>query len=271
MRDELTVVLGATATPTPEPWMMAAQAPKADLFPLGLLPPHPWVEQRLPIQLIRIGDLALAAMPSETTIVAGLRIRRLVADALGLPLENVLLQGYANGYSQYTVTPEEYVAQQYEGGESLFGRWTLCGYMQEFHSMARSMARGDRSPAGRRIGEVVSKIPTTAAAGSTVAASFCGAYPTNRIRRGTGTAGYFAVERFTGTGWEVAYGDDHGSTEMKWVRPDGSGSASKVTVTWRVPRGSEPGDYRIRYYGDVRSPDGKLREITGATGRIKVG
>ena len=296
MRNELAMALGAGATPTPAPWMVDLQAPKADLFPLGLLPPHPWIEQRLPIQLIRIGDLALAAMPSETTIVAGLRIRRLVADALDMPLENVLLQGYANGYSQYTVTPEEYVAQQYEGGETLFGRWTLCAYMQEFHSMAKSMARGSRKPAGprpvdrdtlqpdllggqpadtpmpgRRFGQVVGAVPTTAAPGTTLKVAFCGAYPTNRIRRGRTTKGYFAVERFTGTGWTVAYDDDHESTELSWVRPGGSTTASKVTITWRVPRHVAAGDYRIRYYGDVRSPSGELREITGTTGRIKVG
>ncbi|WP_026917711.1 neutral/alkaline non-lysosomal ceramidase N-terminal domain-containing protein [Gordonia shandongensis] len=295
MRNELAMALGAGATPTPAPWMVDVQAPKADLFPLGLLPPHPWIEQRLPIQLIRIGDLALAAMPSETTIVAGLRIRRLVADALGMPLENVLLQGYSNGYSQYTVTPEEYVAQQYEGGETMFGRWTLCAYMQEFHAMATTMARGGRKPAGarpadrdklqpdllgsqpadtpmpgRRFGQVVSKVPATASPGSTVTVSFCGAYPTNRIRRGRDTKGYFAVERFTGSGWVVAFDDDHESTEMTWVRPGGSPSASKVTVTWRVPRTVTAGDYRIRYHGDVKAPSGKLREITGTTGRIKV-
>ncbi|WP_132993598.1 neutral/alkaline non-lysosomal ceramidase N-terminal domain-containing protein [Gordonia zhaorongruii] len=295
MRNELAMAVGAGDTPTPEAWMVAVQAPKADLFPLGLLPPRSWIEERLPIQLIRIGELVLAAMPSETTIVAGLRIRRLVADALSVPLENVLLQGYSNGYSQYTVTPEEYLAQQYEGGETLFGRWTLCAYMQEFHSMARSMARGKRARAGRRpadradlqpdllgprpadtpmagkrFGQVVSSVPTATRPGSTVRVSFCGAHPANRVRRGHGTHGYFAVERFTGAGWEVVYDDDHESTEMRWVRPGGSSSASKVTVTWRVARDAA-GDYRIRYFGDVRSPSGTLREISGKTGRIKVG
>ncbi|EGD55734.1 neutral/alkaline non-lysosomal ceramidase N-terminal domain-containing protein [Gordonia neofelifaecis] len=294
VRNEFAMLLGAGATPTPDPWIVDNQAPKAILFPLGILPPRPWIEQTLPVQLIRIGDLVLAALPSESTIVAGLRIRRIVADALKVPLENVLLQGYSNGYSQYTVTPEEYVAQQYEGGETMFGRWTLCAYMQEFDRMARAMARGTRLPAGRRpadtsgmqpdllgtqpadtpipgrrFGQVVSKTPSTAKPGSTVRVEFCGAYPTNRIRRGKGTNGYFAVEKFTGGGWTVAYDDDHESTEMAWERPAGSPSASKVTVTWRVPRDSA-GDYRIRYYGDARSASGALRPISGTTGRIAV-
>ncbi len=67
---------------TPPDWAVAIQAPKFDLFPLGYLPPRPWIQQVLPIQLIRIGDLVLACGPAEFTIVAGLRIRRIVADAL---------------------------------------------------------------------------------------------------------------------------------------------------------------------------------------------
>ncbi|MFT4086740.1 MAG: neutral/alkaline non-lysosomal ceramidase N-terminal domain-containing protein [Gordonia sp. (in: high G+C Gram-positive bacteria)] len=294
-RNEFAMALGAGTTPTPEPWIVDAQAPKAILFPLGIMPPRPWVEQRLPIQLIRIGDLVLIAMPTEVTVVAGLRMRRVVADALKTSVDDVLVQGYSNGYSQYTTTPEEYVSQQYEGGETLFGRWTLCAYMQEFDRLARSLARGSRpSPGprpgdrsglqpdllaprppdtpmpGRKYGDVVSAVRSTAKPGDTVAAAFCGAHPANRVRRGRDTAGYFTVERFTGSGWAVAYDDDHESTEMKWERPGGSESSSKVTVTWRVPRDAS-GDYRIRYYGDVRPASGPTREISGATGHIRVG
>ncbi|MGO3325170.1 neutral/alkaline non-lysosomal ceramidase N-terminal domain-containing protein [Gordonia sp. (in: high G+C Gram-positive bacteria)] len=293
VRNELAMALGAGSTPTPDPWIVDNQSPKAILFPLGILPPRSWIEQRLPVQLMRIGDLVLAALPTESTIVAGLRVRRIVADAMGVPLENVLLQGYSNGYCQYVVTPEEYVSQQYEGGETLFGRWTLCAYMQEMDHLARAMRRGAKHSAGtppadradlqpdllgaqpadtpmpgRRFGQVVSKVPTSATTGSTVSASFCGSYPSNRVRRGSRR--YFAVERFTGTGWETVYSDDHESTEMTWVRPGGSPSASKVTVTWRVPRNASPGDYRIRYFGDVKSTSGRLREINGSTGRIKI-
>lgn len=293
VRNEFAVALGAGKTPTPAAWIADSQAPKAILFPLGLLPPRSWIEQRLPIQIMRIGDLVLAALPTESTIVAGLRVRRIVSDALDVPLENVLLQGYSNGYSQYVVTPEEYVSQQYEGGETLFGRWTLCAYMQEMDALARSMKRGakpsaGRAPAdrsdlqpdllgaqpadtpmpGRHFGQVVSKVPASATAGETVRASFCGAYPSNRVRRGARR--YFSVEKFSGTRWETVYDDDHECTEMTWTRPNGSPSASKVTVTWRVPRNATAGDYRIRYFGDVKSASGRLREISGATGRIAV-
>lgn len=292
VRNELAMALGAGATPTPPHWIVDAQAPKAIAFPLGLMPPRPWIEQTLPIQLIRIGDLVLAAIPAESTIVAGLRMRRIVADALGTPLENVLLQGYSNGYSQYVTTPEEYVAQQYEGGETMFGRWTLCAYMQELDHLARAMARGARSapgarpadhsglqpdllggqPAdtpvpGHRFGDVTHPAPPTARGGQTVTVGFCGAFPTNRIRRGAQR--YFVVERFTGSGWETAFDDDHASTELRWSRPGASTSASTITITWRVPRGTT-GRYRIRYFGDAKATSGKVTAFTGTSGRIDV-
>lgn len=296
MRNELTVALGAADLPSPEPWMLYAQAPKAELFPLGILPPRPWIEQTLPIQLIRIGDLVLAGLPAEITVVSGLRIRRIVADALKVPLENVLLQAYSNGFSQYVTTPEEYAAQQYEGGATLFGRWTLCAYMQEFDKLARALARGRRGPVGprpadrrdephpdllgsppadtplpgKRYGQVVSRVPAKARPGSTVTVGFCGAHPANRVRRGWKTKGYYAIEKHTATGWQVAFDDDHESTELRWERPGGSGSSSKVTVTWRIPPGAA-GRYRIRYYGDAKAPSGKLTAISGNSGPIEVG
>ena len=296
IRDEFAMALGAGTTPTPDAWVIANQAPKVPVLPVGLMPPRPWMEQRLPLQLIRIGDLVLVAIPAEVTIVAGLRIRRVVADTLGAPLENVILQGYANSTSQYVVTPEEYLAQQYEGASTLFGRWTLCAYMQEFDAMARAMKRGnrlatgprpartagvqpdllERQPAdtpipGRRFGQVISAVPASIAGGKTLEVSFCGAYPTNRIRRRPATSGYFTIERFTGTGWEVAFDDDSYATVFHWKRPAGNGSASKITVTWRIPQNVAPGDYRVRYFGDVKSASGALREISGSTGRIRVG
>lgn len=294
-RDEFAMVLGAGTNPLPPHWIIDNQAPKAILFPLGIMPPRPWIEQTLPIQLIRIGELVLAAVPGESTVVAGLRIRRVVADALRVPVENVLLQGYSNGYSQYVTTPEEYVAQQYEGGETMFGRWTLCAYVQEFDKMARAMARGttlsigaapadnsglqpdllggqpaDTPHPGRRFGDVVTPAPSSAQAGQTVRVEFCGAFPTNRIRRGTRTVGYFVVERFTGSGWQTAFDDDHASTELKWSRPPGNPSASTITITWRIPRGTA-GRYRVRYFGDAKSAEGTLTAFSGTSGRIDVG
>ncbi len=293
VRNELAMALGAGATPTPAQWIIDNQAPKAILFPLGIMPPRPWISQTLPVQLIRVGDLVLVGISGEATIVSGLRIRRIAADALKVPLENVLLQGYSNGYSQYVTTPEEYVSQQYEGGETMFGRWTLCAYMQEVDKMARAMARGSALPVGarpadnsglqpdvlgsqpadtphpgRRFGDVVKQAPSSAKAGRSIHVDFVGAFPTNKIRR-SGGGGYFVVERFTGSAWETAFDDDHDSTELHWYRPAGSASASTISISWHIPRGTS-GRYRVRYFGDARSTSGKITSFTGTSGRIEV-
>ncbi|WP_280201545.1 neutral/alkaline non-lysosomal ceramidase N-terminal domain-containing protein, partial [Nocardia cyriacigeorgica] len=135
-------------------WLADAQAPKAIAAPLGLLPPVPWVPNVVPIQLVRIGELYLAAAGGEFTIVSGLRVRRAVADALGVDVEQVLMQGYANAYHEYVTTPEEYDAQHYEGASTLYGRYTLCAYQQEFTRLATAFAARQqiaRGPAPRDV------------------------------------------------------------------------------------------------------------------------
>ena len=133
------------------PAVADAQRPKAMLIPVGALG---WVADVLPVQLVRIGPLVLIALAQEVTIVAGLRLRRAVADALGESIDNVLVQGYANDYAGYVTTPEEYDAQRYEGGHTMFGRWQLPAYVQEVSRLARDMRAGAPS-------ETLSRTPTS--------------------------------------------------------------------------------------------------------------
>ncbi|MEM9261892.1 MAG: neutral/alkaline non-lysosomal ceramidase N-terminal domain-containing protein, partial [Bacteroidota bacterium] len=50
--------------------------------------------------------------------------------------------GYANHYSQYVSTPEEYDAQHYEGASTLFGRNTLTEYLKIYEDLAKAIQRG---------------------------------------------------------------------------------------------------------------------------------
>ncbi len=276
-----------------EQWMRDVQAPKLIVAPLGVLPPRPWVPLTVPIQILRIGDLVLASGPAEYTVVSGLRIRRVVARALSVPLENVLLQGYSNGYCGYVTTPEEYTSQQYEGGETLYGRWTLPAYVQEFDRLARAVAaradpgRGpapldwtsglqpnllppvpaDEPVAGRAFGDVLTAPKASYGRGEAVRVEFCGAHPNNDFRTGTG---YFDVERTDGDGWNAEYDDNDWCTELHWSRPPGQSSASIVAVQWTIPDGATTGRYRIRYHGDRRD-GGATTPIAGTTAEFQVG
>ncbi|MFF0490255.1 neutral/alkaline ceramidase [Nocardia sp. NPDC004068] len=292
-RNPVVAALGGTDAPI-EQWMRDAQSPKLIVAPLGVLPPRPWVPQVVPIQIVRLGELVLACGPAEYTVVSGLRIRRVVARALGTSIDNVLVQGYANGYCGYVTTPEEYTAQQYEGGETLFGRWTLSAYLQEFDRLARAVAaridpgRGpapldwtdgpqpnllppvppDEPVAGYAFGAVVAAPATGYPPGATASVTFCGGHPNNDFHSG-GT--YFEVRRGEGDDWRRVHDDNDWCTELHWSRPDGQPAASLIRIDWTIPPTTPPGRYRVEYFGDLRDAAGTRTPIRGVSPEFTVG
>ncbi|WP_036520365.1 neutral/alkaline ceramidase [Nocardia sp. 348MFTsu5.1] len=286
----LVAALGGLDAPI-SPWIRDVQTPKLIVAPLGLLPPAPWIPQVMPIQIMRIGDLVLAAAPAEFTIVSGLRVRQIVAGSLRVPIDNVLLQGFSNGYSQYVTTPEEYVAQQYEGGETQFGRWTLPAYMQSFDKLAGALASGtvpargpaplnksgfqpdlvpapppDAPIAGHQYGDVLKAPNSGYRAGETVSVDFVGAHPNNNLRRADT---YVAVEQWIDGQWQRILDDNAWSTELHWSRPPGGLDTSVITIVWNTDAGTA-GRYRLLYYGDHRTGAGKIHGFTGTSAAFDV-
>jgi neutral ceramidase len=122
--------------------------PKPVVFLPGIASP-PDVPQVLPVQLLRVGDFALLGIPGELTTMAGRRLRQTVLDAMkDIPISAVALGTYANEYSQYITTLEEYSSQQYEGASTLFGPHTLEAYQQVAGALATAIARGEPSAPG---------------------------------------------------------------------------------------------------------------------------
>ena len=94
---------------------------------------------------MRLGQLAIAVVPTELTTMAGRRLRnavrtRLVAAGV-LDAEHgvVVAAGLANGYADYTTTYEEYQQQRYEGGSTIFGPHQLNGYIGEMLKLVDTM------------------------------------------------------------------------------------------------------------------------------------
>ena len=56
-----------------------------------------------------------------------------------LTADTILINGYANSYSSYVTTHEEYELQCYEGASTLFGRWTLAAYCTQLYALAREL------------------------------------------------------------------------------------------------------------------------------------
>lgn len=261
------------------PGLKDAQAPKALTMPGNLISRfRPLVARRGPVQLLRIGSLYLLGVPGEVTIVAGLRLRRVVAAITGAPLPDVLCAGYSNGYLHYTTTPEEYDAQEYEGGSTLFGRWQLPALCQVAAELATAMRDGepmapgrpeprparhlskraagpaaDEPPPGRSFGDLLS----VSRDGRLVTATFAAAHPGNDLRRG-GT--YLEIERLDGSRWRRVADDGDWSTKLHWTRL--SAATSTVTITWQA---ADSGTYRVRYHGTAASGP-----FTGATDPIEL-
>jgi neutral ceramidase len=102
-----------------------------------------WVPRHLPFQLVRIGALAIAAMPHEVTTQAGRRIRKALTTSLGSD-GPVVVSAYSNAYCGYLTTPEEYDARCYEGAMNLYGRASLA-------AVITALARLARAPEAQRV------------------------------------------------------------------------------------------------------------------------
>jgi neutral ceramidase len=265
------------------PRIRDAQEPKGLVLPRSANRVLPLMQERIPVQLVRLGQLYLIGVPAEVTIVAGLRLRRAVSAIVDAPLSNVLVAGYSNGYVHYVTTPEEYAGQRYEAGSTMYGRWELAALVQTASGLASAMRAGvpvergtpppdlaervkpgrrpSRSrpdvPAGDSFGAVLRQPPARVRAGAEVSAQFVGAYPNNDVRRGST---FLAVERLVEGAWVRVADDGDWATKFRWRRA--RRGASIVTIEWVVLADTAPGRYRLVYFGDIRDPDGTLRPLT---------
>ncbi len=109
----------------------------------------PAVPQILPVQVLRLGTLAVLGIPGELTTMAGRRLRESTLQALSSAGVRWLALGtYANEYSQYVTTFEEYGSQQYEGASTLFGPHTLAAYQQVAAGLAAAIVARTAADAG---------------------------------------------------------------------------------------------------------------------------
>ena len=264
---------------------------KAILFAAGELDP-PGQTQILPLTLARIGQFTLVCVPAEFTTMAGRRLRETVAEVLGESSLHVVLAGYANDYGGYVTTREEYATQQYEGGHTLFGPWTLAAYQQEFTRLARALRDGvpvdagpspidmrgtvpvtllsapaDTLPGKVTFGAVAKKAKRSYKAGDTVEVSFWSGDPRNDYRTGNS---YLAVQRQDAGNWITVATDNDWSTKCRWVKNEDAPAESRFVVTWDIPDDTAPGEYRITHEGNYLADDGGVERFAGESRVFKV-
>ena len=99
-------------------------------------------------QLIRVNDTVILPVPFEVTVESGRRIagrvKREFVQAGDDSIQHVWVAGNANGYFGYATTPEEYSRQNYEGGHTLYGRYSTPYLTAQLGLLARDFkAKGD--------------------------------------------------------------------------------------------------------------------------------
>lgn len=103
----------------------------------------PWVPSIIPFQLLRLGNIVIAALPGEITTMAGQRVRQLIEkEVVGCGVDKVIIHSYANAYMGYITTAEEYDKQAYEGGHNVYGRSSLDAVLETYRQLVTWM-RGD--------------------------------------------------------------------------------------------------------------------------------
>lgn len=254
----------------PDDALREQHQPKAILIAPGNMPPEAGLSQTLSLTVARIGPLLLAAGPAEFTTMAGRRIRDSLADATGLQSEHVVIAGYANGYAGYVTTREEYETQQYEGGHTLFGPWTLAAYQQEYVRLGSALAKGrpleTGSPAvtdlrgdvpDTRLGNEADVFPEDIAPAAQITA------PQETYRRGETASAVFQtsnpqnhyphaefaarVEFQRDSQWELVATEADWSTKCVFNRSRSAARPFEVTIAWDIPNDAVPGRYRLRH------------------------
>ena len=266
------------------------QAEKPVLIPTGIahlnISGPTMTPQIMPLQIVKIGNVALIAVPAEVTTMAGRRFRSAVVSELAsLGVRYGVIASLANSYASYLATREEYAKQWYEGAATLFGPDEQLAFQQEFVALSQAIVQGidvpsgptppdvtdltidlspkvflDDKPASKKFGSVITPPKPSYQAGELVVAEFWGAHPNNNMRI---QDSFLVVERLEGDRYvPVAY-DWNPETTYQWQR---SGIAnSKITITWDT-QGVQGGTYRIRHKGDQKSGwTGKITPYEGVT------
>jgi len=237
---------------------------KPVVLPTGNMGPAGWTPNVLPTQIFVIGQIALVAVPSEMTSMAGRRLREHLKESLEpLGVERIVIAGYANAYSNYVTTREEYQAQHYEGASTLFGEWTLSAYQKVYKDLAESLITDsqypviesapkvvipsrkakmkvfrDRHPIGGDFGVVLKQPEKSYQRGQTVSVSFQSANLNNSLNK---SQPILEIQRLVGNDWVTEISEEHFDTKIHWQNQ--LLSRSSVKIEWDLSDEATPGRF----------------------------
>lgn len=267
--------------------------PKPVLFATSKGKPYPWTPNDLPLQILKIGQLNIIAVPAEFTTMAGRRLIDTVQTAMDDPDGIYVIAGLSNTYSSYVATKEEYDLQHYEGASTLYGPWTLAAYQQEFSELATSLKDGtsidsgptpidlsnkqhnfqtgvvfDNVPIGKEFGDVVKNVDESYQKGNVASVTFWSGHPKNDLKT---QDTYLEVQQKKDDDWIPVATDLDWETKFIWERVTPGGATSQVTIEWDIPQDADAGTYRIVHYGDYKNGwNHKIYSYTGKSSTFTV-
>jgi hypothetical protein len=110
-------------------------------------PDHTLEPTAVPLTAARVGDRVLVSVPGEMTVELARRTRAAaLREMAGSGLHRVVVAGYANEYISYLTTPEEYEAQHYEGGTTVYGPASGPFVASALGDLAGRLVRGAAAP-----------------------------------------------------------------------------------------------------------------------------
>ncbi|MDF1654068.1 MAG: neutral/alkaline ceramidase [Coxiellaceae bacterium] len=268
------------------------QLPKPILLAVGLNKPYAWVPHNMPVQILRIGNLAILAAPGEMTTMSGRRLREQMQKVLQPEIQHVVIAGLSNSYAGYIADPDEYLQQNYEGGFTVFGRWTLPAYQQAFTRLGVALKTGkavatgpipedlhahqismipkvlfDDKPLNAKFGDVIVNAFMYYEPGFNVSVTFWGGDPRNNLET---MQGFLEVQRLVNNQWQTVLHDWDWSTMYHWQRV--GVSYSRINVIWHIDEGTPPGTYRIVHHGHYKNGwNGKVIPYSGMSQAFTVG
>jgi neutral ceramidase len=223
-------------------------------------PPEADFPSALPVLAIQIDDRLMATVPGEMSVEMGRRTRDAIeAAARPLGIKRVVLAGYANEYVHYFVTPEEYDQQHYEGGSTLFGKYSSYVVRDSLVDLTAQLTAGKPAPDPHPFDATNGVAPDETAYDAGAASGTVVAQPaaTERLARAKfawqgGQRGFdrpldrafVRIERRASRTWRTV-ADDLGLL-IVW-RVDDQG---QYTAQWQVPIDARPGKYRFVVTGN---------------------
>ncbi|KUJ15691.1 neutral/alkaline nonlysosomal ceramidase-like protein [Mollisia scopiformis] len=295
------VVSGAIKEPTEE--QKRCHFPKPILLDVGeISTPYLWTPNVVDVQVFRAGQFMIIVSPGEATTMAGRRWKKAIHDSAAAQALSgsasaepiVVLGGPANSYTHYISTPEEYGIQRYEGASTLYGQFTLNAYINltltYLHYLSASSTSQpepgpsppdnvnrslsfitgvvyDGAPLFKDFGDVKTDVKPAYSIGDIVSATFVGANPRNNLRL---EQTYAAVEKLDGEfgRWTRVRDDSDWSLIFNWKKTSEILGTSEVEIVWETESWAEPGQYRIKYYGDHKSVGKPIMWFEGLSGEF---